>query len=137
MAEGVRLLEEALRHRVKPRTVYFAPSLLSARGEKLVARFRRGRVDLEEVPARTLTKLSDTATPQGVVGLFATPQKAPAELYDRRFRNILLCEDISDPGNLGTLLRSALAFGFEMVLLCGSCAEPYSPKVLRSSVGAG
>ncbi len=47
-----------------------------------------------------------------------------------------MCDGVSDPGNLGTILRSAAGFGFRAVALAGDCADPWSPKVVRSSVGA-
>ena len=52
-----------------------------------------------------------------------------------RHRKLLLCENISDPGNLGTLIRSAAAFEFDLVILAGNTADPFSPKVVRSSAG--
>jgi TrmH family RNA methyltransferase len=64
------------------------------------------------------------------------PTKDLNELSQPHHRKLLLCEEISDPGNLGTLVRSALAFGFDAVLLIGHTAEPYAPKVARASAGA-
>ncbi len=136
LAEGVRLLEEAVRHDVRPIAVYHAPSMLSERGTELVEQFRSRRVACEVLPAKELHRLADTRTPQGVVGLFALPETDLQQLYGPQFRSILVCDRIADPGNLGTLLRSALAFDFDLVILVGNCAEPYAPKVVRSSVGA-
>jgi len=136
LAEGVRLLEEAIRHRFYPRAVYYAPSLLSTRGEKLVERFGQKHAELVQLPVRQFETLTDTKTPQGIVARFDIIHHELDELLTTKTRNILVCENISDPGNIGTLLRSALAFEFKLVLLCGSCVEPYSPKVVRSSMGA-
>jgi TrmH family RNA methyltransferase len=85
---------------------------------------------------RQIGKLADTKSPQGVVGLFAAPATDLQKLYRPGFRSILVCDGIADPGNLGTLLRSALAFDFDLVILTGRSTEPYSPKVVRSSMGA-
>ncbi|HPC11084.1 MAG TPA: RNA methyltransferase, partial [candidate division Zixibacteria bacterium] len=74
--------------------------------------------------------------PQGIVGVFTIPRIDPAELCARRHRTILVCENVADPGNLGMLLRSALAFGFRLVVTVGTTAEPFAPKVVRSSAGA-
>ena len=135
-AEGVRLLEEAVRHRFLPETVYFAPSQLSERGERLIRQFEKQGVPTVGIGARELRSISDTRTPQGIVGVFALPSRELAELYRPRHRTLLLCENVSDPGNLGTLARSALAFGFDPMLLSGACADPFSPKVIRASAGA-
>lgn len=136
LAEGVRLLEEAVAGRHTPEIVYFAPALVSKRGEGLVEQFRGLRVPVHRITARHLEQVSDTRTPQGIIAVFTIPDSDPLKLYTPADRKILVCENISDPGNLGTLLRSALAFDFRMVLLAGDCAEPFSPKVVRSSVGA-
>ncbi|WP_294497281.1 RNA methyltransferase [uncultured Gemmiger sp.] len=79
-------------------------------------------------------KLSSTKNSQGVFGLFALPVPAPALLAAAR--RILALECVQDPGNVGTLIRSAAAFGFDAVLLGPGCAAPYSPRTLRASMGA-
>jgi len=135
-AEGVRLLEEALRHRFLPETVYFSESLLSERGLELAEGFRSRRVEVKAVTAQQMERMSDTRSPQGILGRFVLPDQSEAKLWTGSGRNILLCEDINDPGNLGTLIRSALAFGFDRLALCGNAAEVYAPKVLRASAGA-
>ena len=136
LAEGVRLLEESVCLDFLPRTVYYAPSMLSNRAEKLVKKFENCMIETVKLSARELNSLSEAETPQGVVGLFTMPQTKLAKLYQPKDRRFILCENISDPGNLGTLARSSLAFGFDLMLLCGSTVEPYSPKVVRASAGA-
>lgn len=136
LAEGVRLLEEAQRHRFFPKMLYVSSSMLSERGHQLVTAFRRERVDVVEIPARQMEAISDTSAPQGIVGLFSLPSATLEELYRPDMRKLLLCENIGDPGNLGTLIRTALAFEMQAVITVGTCAEIYSPKVVRSSAGA-
>jgi TrmH family RNA methyltransferase len=136
VAEGVRVLEEAFRHGRFPEFVCFSPSLLSVRGEQLLRRLKSHGVRNESLKAPQLRSLADTDAPQGLLGVFLIPQGELDELCRPRFRKLLLCDGISDPGNLGTLFRSALAFGFDMLLLIGNCADSYSPKVVRSSMGA-
>lgn len=79
-------------------------------------------------------KLAGTKSSQGVFVLFETP-RPDADLLNTA-RRILALEGVQDPGNVGTLLRSAAAFGFDAVLLGPGCAAPFSPKTLRSSMGA-
>jgi TrmH family RNA methyltransferase len=136
VAEGVRLLEEAERHGIRPERVYVAPSIMSERSAALVARYRSSRVPLTELSGSDLARLAATEKSQGILAVFPIPAAKTGELDLTSRRNVLLCENISDPGNLGTLIRSALAFGFESVALAGECAEPYSPKVVRASAGA-
>lgn len=80
-------------------------------------------------------KLAGVKTPQGVFGVFETPCIDPAPLLASGKR-LLALEGVQDPGNAGTLLRSAAAFGFDGVLLDGTCASPFAPKTVRASMGA-
>lgn len=79
-------------------------------------------------------KLAGTKTSQGVFVLFEQPVP-PVERLDTA-THILALEGVQDPGNVGTLLRSAAAFGFDGVLLSKGCAAPFAPKTLRASMGA-
>ena len=88
-----------------------------------------------EITQPVAEKLAGTRSTQGVFALFETPATDPAPLLAAA-RHILALEAVQDPGNVGTLLRSAAAFGFDAVLLGPGCAAPFSPKVLRASMGA-
>jgi len=84
-----------------------------------------------------LCKITESKTPNGVIAIAEIPRRggrgrSPATTND----NILLLEDIQDPGNVGALIRSAAAFGFSAVILSQNCADVYSPKVVRASGGA-
>jgi len=135
-AEGVRLLEEALKSGLNPAKIYYVPSMLAERGLTLVRQFASMRVETVPVSERDLSRVTATATPPGIFALFAAPPDELQQLYRVGMRNILLCENVSDPGNLGTLCRSARAFAFDLVILAGQCAEAFSPKVVRASAGA-
>lgn len=136
IAEGVRLLEEAIRYKLFPDMVYYSQSLISARAEKLIERLQRRKVLVKTVSASEFATMADTREPQGILAVLPIPEMRLEKLYRPGYRRLLLCEDISDPGNLGTLVRSAAAFGIDLVLLVGSCADPFSPKVVRSTAGA-
>ena len=88
-----------------------------------------------EITQPVAEKLAGTRSTQGVFALFETPATDPAPLLATA-RRILALDAVQDPGNVGTLLRSAAAFGFDAVLLGPGCAAPFSPKVLRASMGA-
>jgi TrmH family RNA methyltransferase len=79
-------------------------------------------------------KLADVGTHQGVFGVFRTPEHTLEEA--RTGGRYLALERVQDPGNVGTLLRSAAAFGFDGVLLSDGCASVWAPKTLRASMGA-
>ena len=135
-AEGVRLLEEAYRLRLLPLELFYAESLLSDRGYKLLAGFDKLGITPRVARAADIDRMGGAATPQGILAVFQTPETDLAKLKVTKLRTILICENLSDPGNVGTLIRTAAAFDFDLVILCERCAEPFAPKVVRSSVGA-
>lgn len=125
-AEGPKLCLE-LAKSCTPRVVYATAAALAKTPE--LARF-----DPAEIAPHVAEKLSGTKSNQGVFALFETPVP-PADILNTA-RRILALEGVQDPGNVGTLLRSAAAFGFDAVVLGPGCASPLSPKTLRSSMGA-
>ena len=87
----------------------------------------------EVVEDRLFSKLSDTKTPQGIL----TVASMPAYSWDETAGEImLLLEDIRDPGNLGTIFRTAEAAGVSGLILSEGCADPFQPKVIRSTMGS-
>jgi len=93
-------------------------------------------------PVRVLTggqlrSISQTTTPQGTMAVVLMPVDAySGRLPEVTGNKILLLEDIQDPGNTGTLIRSAAAFDFSGVIMTEKCADPFSPKVVQSTAGA-
>ena len=79
-----------------------------------------------------MKELCDTVTPQGIVGVF----KIPAFSYEKVENEIVVLNGVSDPGNVGTILRTALAMGFKTVICDEKTADVFSPKVVRSAMSA-
>ncbi len=125
VCEGFVLLEEALRSGLALQQVF----CLEDRLEKLP---RGLACDVFAVPAAVLQRISDVEQPQGVVFTCRMPA-VPAELTGTRF---LALDNLRDPGNLGTILRTAEAFGLDGVVLVGDCVDLFSPKTLRSAMGS-
>jgi len=89
-----------------------------------------GQVPVTQLDDKLFAELSELKTPTGIIALVAIPEAPPA-----RSRFALLLEDIQDPGNLGSMLRSAAAAGCDAVFLSPACADVWSPKVLRAAMG--
>ena len=128
VAEGLRLCEE-----VPPAQVEFGfytrEFLSDERARILVERLK----NLEEVSSSTMEKISDTQTPQGILLVVRQKFSALEEVLAKKI--IAVLDGVQDPGNVGTILRTAEAFDCGMILLDGS-AEIFNPKVVRSSMGA-
>jgi len=129
--EGIRLAEEAVSAGIKPQLA-LTGSQLSTRGREIVESFQQMGVDVEEVDMDLLNRLSDTHTSQGVLLVLNIPEENPRS--DNL--NVLVLDRISDPGNMGTLLRSAAGLGFNTVITTPGSVDAYSPKVVRSAMGA-
>jgi len=89
-------------------------------------------VPLVQLDDKLFVELSELKTPTGILALIDLPQPA-GTIADSRFA--LLLEDVQDPGNLGSILRSAAAAGCDAVFLSAGCADAWSPKVLRAAMG--
>ena len=127
LCEGVKLVEEALRWGAALET------LVVAEGTALPPNLPE-TVRLAEVPADLLKAISTVDTPQGMLALCRTPALTPPEtLNPGRY---LVLDGVQDPGNVGTIWRTADAFGADGVFLLPGCAEPYGPKTVRSTMGA-
>lgn len=87
-----------------------------------------------EIPHDMMEQLSDCRTSQGVLGVVEYTS-APLMINPER-GSYLLLDGLMDPGNMGTLIRSAVAFGFDGVLLYGDCVEVFNPKTVRATMGA-
>ncbi|MDF1544368.1 MAG: RNA methyltransferase [bacterium] len=136
VAEGVRLLEEAIRQNYLPEKLYYSDHLLTERGRELINKCAQAGFRLIEASARQMAQMSEVKSSQGLLAVFKRSDQTLGESFDGSCRRILLCDNISDPGNLGTLLRSARAFGFETVILSGRPTDCSAPKVVRASAGA-
>jgi RNA methyltransferase, TrmH family len=131
VVEGVRLVEEALQAGWPFRFVLTSEPL-SGRGEKLGEALRGRRVPVEVIPDALMDSLSATETSQGILAVVdQQPFPLPGSLDFA-----LILDSIRDPGNMGTLLRSAAGAGVQAVITAPDCVDPFSPKVVRSGMGA-
>ena len=88
-----------------------------------------------EIPDTLARHLSDTTSPQGIYAIAEMPHLPTAVDSLDNARGYAALETVQDPGNLGTMIRTAEAFGLGGILLSDGCCDPYSPKVLRASMG--
>lgn len=129
--EGVRLAEEGLASGWQAELVLFS-NRLSARGQAVLSGFAQAGVEVLEVEPRLLESAAATETPQGLAVIFHRPTPAWPETLDF----VLIADNLRDPGNLGTLLRSAAAAGVQAALLSPGTTDAFAPKVLRAGMGA-
>ena len=130
--EGPTLLEEAVRSGLPAREIYLTAAALE--------RFDAGRYEAEGIPVyllpeRAFARLSEVESPTGVLTVFDLPQHTAADVLART-GPVLLLAGVNDPGNAGTLVRSAEAFGAAGILFGRGGADPYGSKVVRAAMGS-
>jgi len=137
LAEGVRLVEEVLEARVPVKGAVFSPALeATPRGRALKTALESRSIPLTEVAEKTLGELADTEHPQGIVAVIE-PRAWKLEDLSLNPRSLVLVLDgVQDPGNAGTMFRTAHALGATGAVALKGTADPTNSKVLRSSMGA-
>jgi len=131
--EGLRLAEEALSAGAELGFALVTEQLsANPRGAALVDKLEQSGCPLLQVPEKLLMQVADTEHPQGI---FLAVRRA-AKPLPKQGRCFVVCDRLADPGNLGTIFRTALAAGVDGLLLTPGCAAWDSPKVVRSSMGA-
>lgn len=129
LVEGEVMIAEALKCGLAIHDV-LADEAHAALAQALEAEGARAYI----VPRSLLEGVCETRTPQGVCASFDLPVQLPAESAPAR---IVALDGVQDPGNAGTIWRTADAAGFGAVLLGAGCADPLSPKVQRAAMGSG
>lgn len=132
LVEGKRLIEEGLKSSYDCELLLVTDHFIKAH-PKFIENFNHKHLRVETLSENDFKKLSDTKSPQGIAAVFDKPQKDSATKITGM---IVALENISDPGNLGTIIRNCDWFGIKNILLSEESAEIYNPKVVRSSMGS-
>lgn len=122
--EGIKSVKEAINWGQDIECILYCPDMID--------------YDLEvsgiEVSKEILCKISDTISPQGIIAVLKIKEKSLDVLKGKK--RVLFLDKVQDPGNVGTIIRTADAFGFDGIVLSKECADLYSPKVVRSTMGS-
>ena len=130
--EGVRLVQDALEAGVRPEFVCCVAGLEEGPALDLIRRLQSGGIPCLSVTEALMRDMADTETPQGVLGVFPWPDLPVPVAPDL----VVVADGWRDPGNLGTLIRTAAAAGVDLVALTPGTVDPFNPKVLRAGMGA-
>jgi len=137
LAEGVRSVEELLRSGLKVRGALVAPQLASApRGQALRIALDQSNVEIAEVDEKDFRSAAATESPQGVIAIGEVPPRSLDTLEFGEMCRILILDGLQDPGNAGTILRTAAALGATATVALPGTVDLWNPKVIRSSMGA-
>lgn len=131
VVEGLKMFSEVPKEDL--RGVYVSEHFLKENEGKLQG------VNFQTVSDSVFKKISDTVTPQGVLAVVAQKESTLDEILNNRRKNkscIVVLDRLQDPGNLGTILRTAEGAGVSGIVMSSDCADIYNPKVIRSTMGS-
>lgn len=126
LLEGKRLVEDALSRGMTPRILATTDAYLTAQGP-----LPSTHVVLSD---RLFAGIAETQTPQGILAFFDIPWADIHQIMDQD--RVVILDGLQDPGNVGTIVRTAEAFGFSGMILIRDTVNPFSPKAIRSSMGS-
>ena len=137
VAEGVRAVEELLGSPLAVRGLLVAPQLAAApRGTALLDLARRSGVELAEVGEREFAGAAETDSPQGILAIAEIPDRRLSDIELPARARLVVLDALQDPGNVGTILRTAAAFDAAAVIAMPGTVDLWNAKVVRSAMGA-
>ncbi|WP_193596426.1 TrmH family RNA methyltransferase [Microbacterium sp. YJN-G] len=136
LLEGPQSVREALGYLPDAIVELFAtPTAWERHGDVRALAADHG-IDVEYVTEGVLSAMADTVTPQGIIAVARQTPTSVRDIFAASPRLVAICEEVRDPGNLGTIIRAADAAGADAVVLTGRTVDPYNPKVVRSTTGS-
>lgn len=136
VVEGIRVIEEILESDVPVEVVLFSSQVkFTPRGCELIRIAQKSGITVLEVTEKIMNELSDTETPQGILAVVHRVDVNLDEIISSSPSLLVLVDGVQDPGNLGTIIRTAAGGGVEGVILLPGTVDLYNPKTLRSTMG--
>jgi len=133
LIEGSRLINESIKAHALIESIYYTKKFANNENNiSLINVCEDKSIKLIEVSEKDINQLSDSINNQGIIAVINMPQKTEDYIYNHQ----LILDSISDPGNLGNIIRTADWFGLKNIYLSENSIDPYNSKVIRSAMGA-
>lgn len=134
--EGIRIIDEALKERVAIESILLSDRLYETKGgEEILSRIRCENYETYHLPDKLFQEISDTENPQGIMAVVKMRRQKLEEMIEGG-DFFLILDSLQDPGNMGTIVRTADAAGVSGIIISRGCVDIYNPKVLRSTMGS-
>lgn len=124
--EGQKLLKEAKKWNIKIDTLVLSENI------KDLEQYNEIDTNIIVVPEHIMEKISDTKTPQGVI--FSCEMLDYTDIDYNKLKKVIILDNIQDPGNLGTIIRTGAGFKIDAIIMLNNCVDCYSPKVVRATM---
>lgn len=134
--EGVKIVEECIDNNYSLENIIYSDELFNTNGGIEIYERIRAYENLICVPNSLFKEISDTENPQGIMALAKITERPIEDLYKKENPFILFLEEIQDPGNMGTIIRTADAFNLDGIIVSEGSVDIYNPKVIRSTMGS-
>jgi TrmH family RNA methyltransferase len=144
IVEGISSVEEVINSSYMVSEIFLSYEFINKEKNKdfidRLSNFsKENHIKIYKLPDKLFKKISNTETPQGVLSVIKQKNLDYINIINEekdKNKFIIICEEIQDPGNLGTIIRSAHAFGVDLIVLTKGCVNPFNPKVIRSTMGS-
>jgi TrmH family RNA methyltransferase len=136
LLEGPQAAREALRYRPDTLVELFATPTAMERHVDVRQAAEDAGIEVIFTTEAVLDAMADTVTPQGIVAVARQSPTSLRDVFAASPRLVAICEEVRDPGKLGTIIRAADAAGADAVVLTGRTVDPYNPKVVRATTGS-
>lgn len=134
--EGIRIIEDSFKSNCDIQYIIYSNKLYNtSRGRELINKIKESNIECYEVENNLIKEISDTENPQGIIAVLKMKENSLQELKEEN-NFIVFLDRIQDPGNMGTIIRSADALGVDGIIINKGCVDIYNPKVLRATMGS-
>ena len=134
--EGIKIIEEAIDHSYPIKNIIYTDKLMDTKGGPEFYQTIRDREELIYVGDNIFKEISDTENPQGVLAIAKFQFEDLDKLKDKENPALIFLDRLQDPGNMGTIIRTADAFNFDGLIITDGSVDPYNPKVVRATMGS-
>jgi TrmH family RNA methyltransferase len=136
LIEGIKMVEEALHGGAEVKMVVAAPALVQHHGKNILKLAETRSVEILWISEKIMDAVAETMTPQPVMAVLQMKEHFEHELFAHSSRLIIICHRLQDPGNLGTIIRTAEAVNAAGVVITPNTVDPYNTKTVRASMGS-
>ena len=134
--EGIKIIEEAIINKISIKNILFSDSFLESEEGYTFYEAIKNRDNIVKMSDSLFNSISDTENPQGIMAICKFNIRSLSDIDDLKNPSIMFLDAVQDPGNMGTIIRTADAFNIDGIILGEGSVDPYNLKVVRSTMGS-